>query len=70
MKDSYNLMSGTIIKNPLPVQVDARDMGWIPGLRRSSGVEMACSNILAWKMTWAEELGGLQSTGSKRVRRN
>ena len=25
------------------------------------------SNILAWKIPWTEELGGLQSTGSQRV---
>ena len=33
--------------------------------------EMAtCSSILAWKIPWAEEPGGLQSTGSRRVRRD
>ena len=26
------------------------------------------SSILAWRIPWAEELGGLQSTGSQRVR--
>ena len=26
------------------------------------------SNILAWRITWTEELGGLQSVGSQRVR--
>ena len=32
------------------------------------GVEMAtCSNILAWKIPWTEEPGGLQSMGSLRV---
>ena len=25
------------------------------------------SSILAWKIPWSEELGGLQSTGSQRV---
>ena len=30
--------------------------------------EMAtCSSILAWKIPWTEEPGGLQSTGSQRV---
>ena len=30
--------------------------------------EMAIhSNILAWKISWTEEPGGLQSMGSKRV---
>ena len=31
--------------------------------------EMAThSNILAWRITWTEEPGGLQSMGSQRVR--
>ena len=28
------------------------------------------SNILAWRIPWAEEPGGLQSMGSQRVRHN
>ena len=33
--------------------------------------EMAThSSILAWKILWTEEPGGLQSTGSQRVRHN
>ena len=28
------------------------------------------SSILAWEMSWKEQPGGLQSTGSKRVRHN
>ena len=28
------------------------------------------SNILAWKISWTEEPGGLQSMGSRRVRHN
>ena len=28
------------------------------------------SSILAWRIPWAEEPGGLQSTGSQRVRHN
>ena len=31
--------------------------------------EMAtCSSILAWKIPWREELGGLQSMGSQKVK--
>jgi len=29
-----------------------------------------CSNILAWEIPWPEELGGLKSMGSQRVRHN
>ena len=33
--------------------------------------EMAThSSILAWEIPWTEELGGLQSMGSQRVRHN
>ena len=43
----------------------SRDMGSIPGSGRSLEEEMAaCSNILAWKIPWAEVTGGLQSMGS------
>ena len=42
------------------------DAGLIPG----SGMEeemATCSSILAWKIPWAEEPGGLQSMGSQIV---
>ena len=46
----------------------ARAMRSIPGLGRSLEKEMAThSNILAWKIPWAEEPGMLQSTGWQRV---
>ena len=33
--------------------------------------EMAtCSSILAWKVPWTDESGGLQSVGLQRVRHN
>ena len=35
------------------------------------GKEMAThSSILAWKIPWTEEVGGLQPMGSERVRHN
>ena len=41
---------------------NVRDLGLIPGLGRSPGEEMAThSSILAWKIPWTEEPGGLQS---------
>ena len=46
----------------------ARAMHSIPGSGRSLEKEMAThSNILAWKIPWAEEPGMLQSTGWQRV---
>ena len=39
------------------------------GQEDSLEVEMAIhSSILAWAIPWTEELGGLQSMGSQRVR--
>ena len=57
-------MKNSIVKN-LPTHAgNSRDTGLILEL------EMAThSNILAWKIPWTEERGGLQSMGSKRVGR-
>ena len=46
---------------------NAGDAGLIPGWRRSPGEGndmTTCSSILAWKLPWTEEPGGLQSMGS------
>ena len=52
-------------KKNLPTNAgEARDVGFFTGLGRSLGV----GNTLAWKIPWTEEPGGLQSTGSHRVR--
>ena len=59
---------GPVVKNLPAGVVDARDMSSIPGSGRSLGKEMAnYSSILAWKIPWTEEPGGLQSMGSQRV---
>ena len=45
---------------------NAGDPGSIPGSGRSLEQKMAPhSSILAWKIPWTEEPGGLQSTGRK-----
>ena len=47
---------------------NARDMGLIPGWERSPENGMAAhSSILAWRISWTEEPGGLQSMGLQRV---
>ena len=44
------------------------DLGSIPGLGRPPEKGMAThSSILAWRIPWTEEPGGLQSLGSQRV---
>ena len=57
-----------VVKNLLANAGDTRDMGLISGSRRFPGVENGTSsNMLAWKIPWAEKLGGLQSMGPQRV---
>ena len=58
------------VKNLSANAGDARDVGSIPEVGRSLEEEMeaTCSSILAWEITWTQEPGGLQSTGSQRVR--
>ena len=60
---------GSVVKN-LPAKAgDAGDVGSIPGQEDPLKKEMAThSSILAWKIPWTKEPGGLQSMGSQRVR--
>ena len=45
---------------------NAGDLGSIPGPERSPGEGVAInSSILAWRILWTEEPGGLQSVGSQ-----
>ena len=60
--------AGLAVKNPPANAGDAGDMGSIPRSGRPAEEEMATySSILAWKIPWTEEPGGLQSMGSQRV---
>ena len=58
----------SLVKN-LPANAgDTGDLSSTPGWGRSPGVECAThSTILAWKILWTEEPGGLQSVGSQGV---
>ena len=42
-----------------------QSLGWEDPLEEGMGTH---SSILAWRIPWTEEPGGLQSTGSPRVR--
>ena len=55
-----------LVKNlPVVQETRVRSLGWEDPLEK----EMAThSSILAWKISWTEEPGGLQSMGSQRVR--
>ena len=54
-----------LLKNlPAVQETWVRSLGWEDPLEK----EMAThSSILAWKISWTEEPGGLQSMGSQRV---
>ena len=65
-QSSFNWVSQVVlvINTHLPRQ-QKRDTGSIPELERSPEEGMAThSSILAWRIPWREELGGLQSIGS------
>ena len=56
-----------VVKNPPANAEDMRDMGLIPSLGRSpGGGHRTYANILAWRIAWTEEPGGLQSMGCKK----
>ena len=45
----------------------ASNLGWEDPLEMGTATHF---NILAWKIAWAEEYGGLQSIGLQRVRQD
>ena len=54
-----------MVKN-LPVMPDT----WVQSLGGEDALEKemaTCSSILAWRIQWTEEPGGLQSIGSQKV---
>ena len=59
-----------VVKNPLANAGGLRDVGSIPGsglsLREGHG-KNTHSSILAWRIPWTEEPGGLQIIESQRV---
>ena len=60
-------LGGSAIKNPPSKAGDARDVVLIPGREDPLEKEMAShSSILAWKIPWTEEPGGLQPMGLQR----
>ena len=54
------------VKNPPAIQeTQVQSLGWEDPLEK----EMAlCSSMLAWRIPWTDEPGGLQSMGLQRVR--
>ena len=62
---SQGFPGGAVVKN-LPAKQDMQDpsLGWEDILEEEMAIH---SSILAWKIPWTEEPGGLQSLGSQRV---
>ena len=60
----HGFPGGSVVKNP-PANAEAA--GSTPGSGGSSrgGILATHSSILAWKIPWTEEPGGLRSTGSQ-----
>ena len=63
----YSLVVQRLKRLPAMWETQVRSLGWEDPLEK----EMAThSSILAWRIPWMEETGGLQSTGSQRVGHN
>ena len=62
---SRGFLSGSVVKNPSAMQ---ETMFWYLGWEDPLEEKMATySSILAWKIPWTDEPGGLQSMGPQRV---
>ena len=57
----WGFPGGSVVKNLSVNAGDARDAGWSLGQENPLKKEMAAhSSVLAWKISWTEEPGGLQ----------
>ena len=62
-----SLVAQSVKNLPAVQETRVQSLSWEDPLEK----EMAThSNILAWKISWTEEPGGLQSMGSQRVGHN
>ena len=52
---------------PAMQETQVQSLGWEELLEKRMTTN---SNIIAWRISWTEEPGRLQSTGSQRVRHN
>ena len=62
---------GTVVKNPPAMQETLETLVWSLGQENPLEEGMAThSSILAWRIQWTKEPGGLQSKGLQRVKHN
>ena len=68
-KPSYtNTLMAQMVKNLRTMQeTQVQSLGWEEPLEKGMATK---SSILAWRIQWTEEPGGLQSVRSQRVRHN
>ena len=52
---------------PAMQEIQVRSLGWENPLKKGMATQ---SSILAWRISWTEEPGGLPSMGSQRVGHN
>ena len=57
-------MVETVKKLPAMQETQVRSLGWEDPLEKGMATY---SSILAWRIPWTEETGGLQSMGSQRL---
>ena len=71
LRELSGLHRGTGVKNlpamQKPQETQVRSLGWENSLEEDMATH---SSILAWRIPWAEEPGGLQSMGSQRARQD
>ena len=60
-------MSQKVKNLPAVQETQVQSLGWEDPLEKEMTIH---SSILAWRILWTEEPGGLQSMGSQRVRHN
>ena len=60
-------MAQTVRNPPAMREIWAQSLGWEDPLENRMATQ---SSILAWRIPWTEEPGGLQSTESQRVRQD
>ena len=60
-----SLVAQTVKNSPAIEETKVRPLAWEDLLERGMATHF---RILAWRITWTEEPGGLQSMGSQRVR--
>ena len=58
------LVAQTVKNLPAMQETQVRSLGWEDPLEKEMATHFS---ILAWKISWTEEPGGLQSMGSRRV---